>query len=96
MCSICRIPNWMGCRSMVGRKIMDRNILRVFFKDLLKISQKKIRKWFEEHEYVHYMDEHGERRHIDEMYNNVIPILCFYDDGIKEESIPSWVNDMVS
>ena len=76
---------------------MSDDTLRIYFKDLLKPMRIRIRKWFEKHEYVHYTDENGERRHIDEMYNNIIPFFIFYatdDDDIEPET--SHADEMVT
>ena len=77
---------------------MSDDILRIYFKDLLKPMRIRIRKWFEEHEYIHYTDEAGERRHIDEMYNNVIPLYIFYATPDEEDEEPevSHADEMVT
>ena len=69
--------------------------IKIYFKDLLKVARDKIRNWFKKYGYVHYMDEDGERRHIDEMYNSVIPIFVFFDDG-EDDGDTTAMDDMVS
>ena len=65
------------------------DIYRVYFKDLLKTTQKKIRKWFEDHDIDIYHDEEGVKRSIEEVYDSKIPFYGFLwvDDSEEEDTI---------